>query len=121
MWVGTLDTRGYKLALAGNIVAEAVTVKLQGSWPDYVFTKSYQLPSLQKIEKHIKEKGYLPGIPSTKEVEAEGINLGEMNAKLLQKIEELTLHLIEQDKNQKALQEEVRGIKIELNHLKSKK
>jgi len=118
--IGTTDPKGYKLAVAGNMIAESVKVKLQNTWPDYVFAKSYQLLTLQQTEKHIKEKGHLPGIPSAKEVEAEGINLGEMNVKLLQKIEELTLHLIEQGKNQKVLQEEVRTLKLELHNSKSK-
>jgi len=96
--IGISDTKGYKLAVAGNMIAESVTVKLQNTWPDYVFAKSYQLPTLQETENHIKEKGHLSGIPSASEVKANGIDLGEMNAKLLQKIEELTLHLIHQNK-----------------------
>jgi len=93
--IGTTDTKGYKLAVAGNMIAESVKVKLQGAWPDFVFAKSYKLPTLQETQAHISEKGHLPGIPSAAEVKANGIDLGEMNAKLLQKIEELTLHLIE--------------------------
>ncbi|TKC05242.1 hypothetical protein [Pedobacter frigoris] len=96
--IGTTDTKGYKLAVAGNVIAESVKVKLQGAWPDYVFTPSYKVPTLQETEKHIKDKGHLPGIPSASEVKANGVDLGDMNAKLLQKIEELTLHLIEKNK-----------------------
>ncbi len=96
--IGTTDPKGYKLAVAGSMIAESVKVKLNGAWPDFVFAKSYKLPTLQETEKHIREKGHLPGIPSAAEVKASGVNLGEMNAKLLQKIEELTLHLIEKDK-----------------------
>lgn len=101
--IGVIDTKGYKLAVAGSTVAESVTVRLQGNWPDYVFDKGYQLPSLSETEKSIKEKGHLPGIPSAAEVKNNGLDLGEMNAKLLQKIEELTLHLIEQEKQWKAV------------------
>ncbi|NQX38361.1 hypothetical protein SAMN05421820_101378 [Pedobacter steynii] len=86
-----------KLAVEGNIKAREIKVE-STVWPDYVFDKDYQLPTLKEIEKHIQEKGHLPGIPSAKEVKENGIELGEMNAKLLQKIEELTLHLIEKDK-----------------------
>lgn len=89
---------GYKLAVAGDVIAESIKVQLKSSWPDYVFAKDYALPSLAETERHIKEKGHLLGIPSAKEVEANGINLGEMNARLLQKIEELTLHLIDMEK-----------------------
>lgn len=86
-----------KLSVNGNIRAKEIKVEI-ANWPDYVFAKNYSFPSLFETEKHIKEKGYLPGMPSAKEAEANGINLGEMNAKLLQKIEELTLHLIRQQK-----------------------
>ncbi|ACU03284.1 hypothetical protein [Pedobacter heparinus] len=112
--IGTKDTKGYKLAVAGNMIAESVKVQLQGSWPDYVFTKDYPLPTLQQTEQHIKEKGHLPGIPSAEEVKANGIDLGEMNAKLLQKIEELTLHLIAQNKMIKAQQKEMDILKTSL-------
>jgi len=102
--IGTTDTQGYKLAVAGNMIAESIKVKLQGAWPDYVFTKEYQLPTLEQTERYIKENGHLQGIPSASEVKASGIDLGGMNAKLLKKIEELTLHLIE--KNKTALQQQ---------------
>ena len=96
--IGTLDPKGYRLAVNGKIRAQEIKVEAS-PWPDYVFAKDYKLPSLQETESHIKEKGHLPGIPSAKEVDANGINLGEINAKLLQKIEELTLHLIEKEKS----------------------
>ncbi|MHA4894136.1 hypothetical protein ACXZ1K_05235 [Pedobacter sp. PWIIR3] len=111
---------GYKLAVAGNMVAESVKVKLQGAWPDYVFAKEYELPSLQATEQHIKDNGHLPGIPSAAEVKANGLDLGEMNAKLLQKIEELTLHLIEQTKSIKDLAEQNRNLKVEVEKVKTK-
>lgn len=96
--IGTTNTQGYKLAVAGNMIAESVKVKLQSTWPDFVFQSSYQMPALTDLEKFIIENKHLPNIPSAKEVEKEGINLGEMNAKLLQKIEELTLYVIQQGK-----------------------
>lgn len=86
-----------KLAVNGKIKAKEIKVEA-ANWPDYVFAKSYQLATLEETEKHIKEKGHLQGMPSAKQVEANGIDLGEMNAKLLKKIEELTLYLIEQNK-----------------------
>ncbi len=95
--IGTADPKGYKLAVAGSMIAESVKVKLQGAWPDNVFAKSYILPTLQETEAHIKEQGHLPGIPSAEEVKTNGVDLGDMNAKLLQKIEELTLYIINQD------------------------
>lgn len=63
-----------------------------------MFTDAYKLPALAEIEKHIKEKGHLPEIQSAAEVERNGVNLGEINAQLLKKIEELTLYLIQENK-----------------------
>ncbi|WP_448105179.1 hypothetical protein [Pedobacter panaciterrae] len=91
--IGTA-TPNAKLAVNGNIRAKEIKVE-NANWPDYVFAKEYQLTSLQQTEKHIKEKGHLPGIPSAQEVKANGVDLGDMNAKLLKKIEEITLYLIE--------------------------
>ncbi|SDI56333.1 hypothetical protein [Chryseobacterium jejuense] len=83
-----------------GIKAEQVKVEnpATNGWADYVFKKDYKLRSLEEVEKHISEKGHLPNIPSALEVEKDGINLGEMDAKLLEKIEELTLYSIEQNK-----------------------
>ena len=94
--IGT-NTPDAKLAVNGKIHAKEVKVDLAG-WPDYVFENEYKLPSLSQVENHIKEKGHLQNIPSAKEVEKNGIELGEMNKKLLEKIEELTLYTIEQEK-----------------------
>lgn len=87
---------GYKLAVAGNVLAEGVTVELQGNWPDYVFRRDYPLPTLTEVEQHIVDFGHLPGVPSEAEVQENGISLGEMNAILLQKVEELTLYTLQQ-------------------------
>jgi len=92
-----------RLSVNGKIRAHEIKVET-ANWPDYVFAKDFQLPSLKETEKYINEKGHLPGIPSAEEVKVNGIDLGEMNAKLLQKIEELTLHLIEKEKKEKVQQ-----------------
>ncbi|KRD57945.1 hypothetical protein ASE40_16495 [Flavobacterium sp. Root935] len=91
-----------KLAVNGTIHSKEVKVDMNG-WSDFVFKKDYSLPTLQEVEKHIAEKGHLENIPSEEEVLKNGINLGEMNSKLLQKIEELTLYMIEQDKKTQQL------------------
>lgn len=96
--IGTTNVFDYKLAIAGKMIAEKVKVSMKESWPDYVFQDDYKLPSLQEIEKFISEHKRLPGIPSAKEVVADGIDLGEMNRKLLEKVEELTLYIIEMKK-----------------------
>jgi len=91
-----------KLAVNGKIHTKEVKVDLIG-WSDFVFYEDYKLPSLATVEKHIKEKGHLKDIPSAKDVKENGIYLGEMDAKLLQKIEELTLYTIQQQKEIKEL------------------
>src|SRR5690606_12405033 len=94
--IGT-TTPDEKLSVNGNIHTKEVRVDLTG-WSDFIFDNDYKLPTLEEVEKHIKEKGHLQNIPSAEEVEEKGILLGDMNAKLLQKIEELTLYTIDQEK-----------------------
>ena len=96
----------YSLAVNGSVLFTLATVKLFSNWPDFVFKKNYQLKTLEEVEKHIAEKGHLPNVPSAQEVAKNGINVAEMDAKLLEKIEELTLYSIEQNKQIKKLQEE---------------
>ena len=93
--IGTTDPKGYKLAVAGNMIAEKVKVKLQTGWPDYVFDSSYSLLPLAQIEAFIQANKHLPEIPSAT---TEGIDVGNTQALLLKKVEELTLYLIDQNK-----------------------
>jgi len=113
--IGT-TTPSDKLSVNGNIRAKEIKVET-ANWPDYVFTKEYILPSLAETEKYIKEKGHLPGIPSAKEAEVNGIDLGEMNAKLLQKIEELTLHLINKGKEIDKVNRKVEELTIQIEKI----
>lgn len=94
----------YDLYVEGGIRATTVKVDAYSNWPDYVFENNYDLQSLEQMEQYITKHKHLPGVPSAKEVGEEGIELAEMNAILLRKIEELTLHLID--------------LKKEVNHLK---
>lgn len=94
-----------KLDVNGTIHSKEVKVDMNG-WSDFVFKKEYDLPTLEEVEKQINEKGHLANIPSEAEVLKDGINLGEMNAKLLQKIEELTLYMIEMKKENEAIKNE---------------
>ena len=110
MGIGVTNTGTYKLAIEGHVRAREVRVD-QDTWPDYVFKEDYDLPSLEEIQKHIQEKGHLPNIPSAKEVKANGMEIGEMNRLLLEKIEELTLHAIAQHKAIIKLQAEVKALK----------
>ncbi len=102
--IGTTNTQGYMLAVAGNVIAEGVKVELEGNWPDFVFEKEFNLMELDEVKKFINKNRHLPNIPSAKNVKQNGIDLGIMDAKLLQKIEELTLYIIRQ-------QEEIDSLK----------
>ena len=121
--IGTLDSKGYKLGVNGKIITEEVKVALYANWSDFVFDSNYNLPTLVEVENHIKEKGHLKDIPSAKEVAKEGFYLAEMNAKLLQKIEELTLYTIGQEKELKSQREALanQNRKIESLMLKNDK
>ncbi len=87
-----------KLTVKGTVHTQEVRVDLNVPAPDYVFEKDYNLRSLEDTETYINKNKHLPEIPSAKEMEANGVELGEMNMLLLKKIEELTLYTIEQDK-----------------------
>ena len=108
MGIGTTSPDA-KLAVNGNIHAKEVKVDLVG-WPDYVLTKGYDLPPLAEVEQHILEKGHLINIPSAKEVEENGIQLGEMNKLLLEKIEELMLYTLQQQKEILLLRKQLKKV-----------
>jgi len=107
---------GYRLYVADGILTEKVKVAIKdtGEWADYVFGKNYRLRPLNEVEQHIQQKGHLPGIPSAQQVVEEGVDLGKMNAKLLEKVEELTLYLIEQQKQIQQLKAENEAIRQQL-------
>lgn len=92
--IGT-NTPGHKLDVLGTVRAMEVKVDMLGA--DFVFEVDYSLMPLAELDAFIKVNGHLPEIDSAEEMEAEGVELGELNSKLLQKIEELTLYLIKQD------------------------
>jgi len=125
--IGTITTGNHRLAVEGSIGAREIKVEASG-WSDFVFENDYNLPTLIEVENHIKENGHLKDIPSAKEVEENGIYLGEMDSKLLQKIEELILYTIAQEKEIKELkkakseiakqQKEINTQKKEIEELK---
>lgn len=102
--IGTTPQANYRLAVEGKIGAREVQVIAPGApWPDYVFEDDYKLMPLEEVEARVKAEKHLPEIPSAKEVEENGVALGEMQAKLLRKVEELTLYLIDLKKENEAL------------------
>lgn len=94
------DCSGYRLFVKGGFKAEKIKLDIasDNDWADYVLRSDYQLPKLEEVEKYILEKGNLPNIPSAEEVVKNGIELGEMKSRLLAKIEELTLYIIDLNK-----------------------
>ncbi len=105
------STPDYKLDVNGTIRAKEI--KVATGWSDFVFDTDYNLPTLSEVEQYIAQHSHLPEIPSAEEVEENGISVGEMNAKLLQKIEELTLYVIEQNKQIEELKNKVAELEKE--------
>ena len=106
--IETLNPKGYKLAVEGTIAGRKVKVS-QESWADFVFKPAYELPSLEEVESFIIKHEHLPGIPAEKEITSEGVDVGEMNKLLLQKIEEQMLYIIRLNKQVQQLSEEIKS------------
>ncbi len=106
--IGTTTPNNYKLAVEGTIGARRIKVTQQANWADFVFHPQYKLPPLQEVENFITKNGHLPEIPTATEVKENGIDVGEMNKLLLQKVEELTLYLIQQQKEIEALKRRIK-------------
>ena len=109
--IGTTNLGSFKLAVEGKIGAREVQVTLTNPFPDYVFDSKYKLRSLVNLENYINQNKHLPGIPSAAEVEKNGgIELGQMNTKLLEKIEELTLYVIDLKKENEQMKEDIKKL-----------
>ena len=93
----TAPAANYELSVNGQIICEELVVQNSAEWPDYVFADDYPLMPLETLELEIREKKHLPGVPSAKEVGEAGIPLGEMQRQMMEKIEELTLYVIQQN------------------------
>ncbi|MFM9908346.1 MAG: hypothetical protein ACKVOW_03300, partial [Chitinophagaceae bacterium] len=105
------DNADFELAVKGNIICEDITTASFALWPDYVFNKTYKLKPLNQVEKFIQKNHHLPNIPSAKEIEQKGIQLGDMQKRMMEKIEELTLYIIELNKKSELLQKELQKLK----------
>jgi hypothetical protein len=107
----TSPAAGYMLSVRGKLIAEEMRVQVNAAWPDYVFNNQYKLMPIEKVEAFVKTHSHLPNIPSAATVKKQGIAVGEMQNKLMEKVEELTLYMIKANKEIKALQEEVKALK----------
>lgn len=115
--IGTAQkAAGYKVNVGGKIIAEELRVSLRANWPDYVFEKNYTLPSFEALEKYIQTNKHLPNIPAAAEVEKNGIAVGEMQIKLMEKIEELTLYMLQLKKENDALKLRIDDLKKDNHH-----
>lgn len=106
-------TNTYRLIVEGGIITEKIKVAVKGSadWADYVFEPSYKLMPLDKVESFVKVNKHLPNVPSAEEVAKNGLDISQTSAKLMEKIEELTLYMIEMNK-------EINALKLENEKLK---
>lgn len=107
---GGVDVSAYNLFVKGGILTEAVRVSLESAWADYVFEKNYDLKPLSEVEQFIIDNGHLPNVPSAKQVKEQGIDLGEMAKIQQEKIEELTLYIIELNKKLEAQEKKIEAL-----------
>lgn len=124
--IGKPDATGFvfdgnrKLNVVGGILTDSITVLFPVVWPDYVFRETYSLKPLVELKQFIMANKHLPGIPSAATIAAKGQNLGEMNARLLEKVEELTLYILQQQDNIDLLRQELNEMKGEIKRVKEK-
>ena len=109
------DLDDYAVAVNGGLICTRVTVRAYDNWPDFVFAPGHTMMSLAEIERYVNENRHLPGIPSSEEMSEKGLDVAEMDAALLQKIEELTLYIIEQQKQMDEQQKQIDELKQCLN------
>ena len=109
--IGCVANSGYALSVDGGLLSTKVSIKEVEEWPDYVFSEEHELMSLEELEQYIENNSHLPSVPSRAEVLENGIDVAEMNAVLLEKIEELTLYVIELQKQIEKQQDEIEELK----------
>lgn len=113
----TSPVAGYFLNVAGDILANNYVGLVNGHYADYVFDSTYQLPPLREVESFIKQNHHLPEIPTTADVKKDGLNVIDHQVKLLKKIEELTLYVIDQNKKQEEQNEKLARLEKKMNEL----
>jgi hypothetical protein len=117
-YIGNSDFsyNGYMLTVAGKILAEELKIE-EDVGADFVFDDDYNLPKLEDVEKYIEKNNHLPEIPSAEEMKSNGVEIGDLQIKLLQKVEELTLYMIDQQKAIKNQQEQIENLKSIINNI----
>ncbi len=117
--IGNKTTGSNKLAVEGTIAARKVKVTGVATWPDFVFDASFRLPSLEEIERYVKANRHLPDVPIAADVKENGQDVGAMNALLLQKVEELTLHLINEHAANGKMEEQIINMQEQMDVLRN--
>jgi hypothetical protein len=104
---------GYSLAVNGRAICEELKIQASSNWPDYVFQKNYSLPSFDNLRNFISEHHHLPNIPDAATIEKNGIEVGDMQKHMMEKIEELTLYILQLEEKTNVLSRELESIKTE--------
>jgi hypothetical protein len=120
-YIGTTSgtpAAGYQLSVKGKIISEEVKVQLSASWPDYVFSDDYKLPDLADLEKYIITNKHLPNIPAAADIEKNGFELGDMQRRSIEKIEELTLLMLQMNKQNIEMKQKMEQMEKEIQALK---
>jgi hypothetical protein len=119
--IGTVAVTGARLAVAGQVLATQVKVQAQSNWPDYVFEENYDLMSIDELGQYVKSQKHLPGLPSALDLEkAEGVELGEMQRLTIEKVEELTLYILELKLRSDELSSENAALRSRIESLEGK-
>jgi hypothetical protein len=105
--IGNTIATGYKLSVEGKIICTEMRVNLVANWPDYVLRKDYNLMPVEKLGEFIEKNGHLPNVPPAAEIEKSGMDVGEMQRLMMEKIEELSLYIIQQQQQIRELQDQV--------------
>ena len=116
--IGTANPQGYKLAVNGSAIFTQAVVKSYANWPDYVLNKGYTLPTLDSLSRYITLNGHLPGIPDAASIQQDGQDLGELQRRQMQKIEELTRYAIDADKKAGKQDSTITGLQQEVAELR---
>ncbi|MEO7762736.1 MAG: hypothetical protein ABIR78_00085, partial [Ferruginibacter sp.] len=101
-------TNGFLLNVQGKMICEEVKVQLAANWPDYVFDKGYNLPGFDELRNYISRNNHLPGMPAAAEVETTGLQVGDMQRRMMEKIEELTLYVLQLEQQNKKQDQEIK-------------
>jgi hypothetical protein len=105
--IGSTFATGYRLSVEGKIICTELRVNLVADWPDYVFKQDYQLMPLDRLGAFIQKNGHLPNVPPASEIERSGLEVGEMQRLMMEKIEELSLYILKQQEQIDALQDQI--------------